>query len=165
MLPNALMGAVAGVVGTVAPNATTYADMVVRARPSSSVPSRVAGELVGKAGRALSGSDGDATAENRKSGLGALFGIPTGVGAAYGLVRLQLGRSVSVPRAAVVLGLAAMAGSDVPTASLGVIDPTRWGVNAWASDLWHSSPTTAWRRRRLTRLSGRVEGYVGLIPA
>ena len=137
LLRNVLMGAAAGAVGTVALNATTYADMVVRARPPSSMPSELAGELAGRAGIDLSGSDGDATVENRKSGLGALFGIGTGVGVgtAYGLVRPHLGRSVSVPRAAVVLGLAAMAGSDVPSASLGVTDRTQWGFNAWVSDL------------------------------
>ena len=139
MLRNALVGAAAGAVGTVALNATTYADMVVRARPSSSVPSEVAGELAGKARVDLSGEGrgDDETAQNRKSGLGALFGIATGVGVgpAYGLIRPRLGRSVSVPRAAVVLGLAAMAGSDVPAASLGVTDPTQWGANAWISDL------------------------------
>ena len=132
VLRDVLVGAAAGAVGTVALNATTYADMVVRARPPSSVPSEVAGELAGKAGIDLSGSDGDATAENRKSGLGALLGIGTGVGVgtAYGLVRPHLGRSVSIPSAAVALGLAAMAGSDVPAASLGVTDPTQWGANA-----------------------------------
>ncbi len=138
VLRDVLVGATAGAVGTVALNAATYADMVVRARPPSSVPSEVAGELAGKAGIDLSGSsDGDATAENRKSGLGALFGIGTGVGVglAYGAIRPHLGRRVSLPRAAVVLGLAAMAGSDVPSAALGVTDPTRWGANAWASDL------------------------------
>ena len=137
VLRDVSVGAAAGAVGTVALNATTYADMVVRARPPSSVPSEVAGELAGKAGIDLSGSDGDATAENRKSGLGALLGIGTGVGVgtAYGLVRPHLGRSVSIPSAAVALGLAAMAGSDVPAASLGVTDPTQWGANAWVSDL------------------------------
>ncbi len=130
------MGAAAGAVGTVALNAATYTDMVVRARPPSSVPSQVAGKLAGKAGVDLSGSD-DATAENRKSGLGALFGIGTGVGigTVYGAVRPHLGRRISVPRAAVILGLAAMAGSDVPAASLGITDPTQWGADAWLSDL------------------------------
>lgn len=105
-----------GAAGTVAPNATTDADMVARARPSSSVPARVAGTLVGKAGMGLSGSGGDAPARNRKTGLGAFPGILTGVGTAYGLVRPRMS-GVSTPRAAVVPGLAAMAGSDVPAAA------------------------------------------------
>ena len=79
----------------------------------------------------------DGTAQNRKSGLGALFGIGTGlgVGAAYGLFRPRLGRRIPVPRAAVVLGLAANAGSDAPSAAPGVTDPRRWGLNAWIPDL------------------------------
>lgn len=135
-LRNALMGAAAGAAGTVALNATTYADMVARARPSSSVPSEVAGELAGKAGIDLSGSDGDASAQNRKTGLGALLGILTGVGVgtAYGIIRPHM-RSVSTPRAAVVLCLAAMAGSDGPATALGITDPTQWGASSWASDI------------------------------
>jgi drug/metabolite transporter (DMT)-like permease len=137
LLREILMGAAAGAVGTVALNGTTYADMVIRARPSSSVPAQVASELAGKVGIVLSGEGSDdETAQSRKSGLGALLGIATGlgVGAAYGLARPHLD-GVSVPRAAVVLGLMAMAGSDVPSAAMGVTDPTTWGLNAWLSDL------------------------------
>jgi hypothetical protein len=132
MLREVLMGTAAGAAGTVALNVTTYADMVVRARPSSSVPSQVAGKLAEKAGIDL-GSDDAAT--NRKSGLGALMGYVTGlgVGTAYGLVRPHLD-DVSVPLASVGLGLAAMAGSDVPATALGVTDPTTWPASSWVSD-------------------------------
>jgi hypothetical protein len=131
------MGTAAGAVGTVALNATTYADMAIRGRPSSSVPAEVAAKLAGKAGLDLSaGAADEQTVQNRKSGLGALSGyaVGLGVGTAYGLIRPALG-DVSTARAGALLGLAAMAGSDVPAAALGVTDPTEWGLNAWVSDI------------------------------
>jgi hypothetical protein len=137
MMREALMGAAAGAVGTVALNVSTYADMAIRGRPSSSVPAQVAGKLAGKVGIDLSseGSDGEA-AENRKSGLGALSGyvVGLGVGTAYGVIRPHLG-DVSKPLAGACLGLAAMAGSDVPATALGVTDPRKWGAGSWASDI------------------------------
>ncbi len=137
MLREVLTGTAAGAVGTVALNATTYADMALRGRPPSSVPAQMAGQLAQKAGIGLSGEGSDGNmAQNRRSGLGALMGYATGlgVGTAYGLVRPLLG-DVSVPRASVVLGLAAMAGSDAPATVLGVTDPSTWGFNSWASDI------------------------------
>lgn len=133
MLREVLMGTAAGAVGTVALNAATYADMAVRARPSSSVPAEVAGTLAERAGVDLGSDEAE---QNRKSGLGALSGyvVGLGVGTAYGLVRPHLG-DVSKTRAGVVLGLAAMAGSDVPATALGVTDPTTWGLDSWASDI------------------------------
>ena len=129
-----LTGIAAGAVGTVALNATTYADMALRGRPSSIVPSQVVERLAAKAGIDLSGED--STTQNRKSGLGALSGyvVGLGVGGAYGLVRPLLG-DVSGLRAGAVLGLAAMAGSDVPATALGVTDPRQWGAGSWASDV------------------------------
>jgi hypothetical protein len=134
MLRHAGIGIAAGAVGTVALNATTYADMTLRGRPSSSVPSQVVERLAAKVGVDLSGED--ETTQNRKSGLGALSGyvVGLGVGTAYGLVRPLLGE-VPVGRAGVVLGLAAMAGSDVPAAALGVTNPAEWGASSWASDI------------------------------
>jgi hypothetical protein len=134
ILRSVVVGAAAGAVGTVALNATTYADMAIRGRPSSSVPSQVVERLAEKAGFDLS-SDDSAT-QNRKSGLGALSGyvVGLGVGTAYGLVRPLLG-DVPVGRAGVALGLAAMAGSDVPAAALGVTNPAEWSAASWASDI------------------------------
>lgn len=133
-LRGVLAGTIAGAAGTVALNATTYADMALRGRPSSGVPAEVAGRLAAKVGIDLSGDDG--ATQNRKSALGALFGIATGlgVGAAYGLVRPRP-RDASVTRAGLALGLAAMAGSDVPATALGVTDPARWGPESWVSDI------------------------------
>ena len=103
-------------------------------RPSSTVPAEVAGKLAGKAGVDLSGEN--ETTQNRKSGLGALSGyaVGLGVGTTYGLLRPLLSE-VSVGRAGLVLGLTAMAGSDVPAAALGVTDPTQWSLASWASDV------------------------------
>lgn len=133
MLREMLMGTTAGAVGTVALNAVTYADMAVRARPSSSVPAEVARRLAEKSGVDL-GSD--ETEQNRKSGPGALSGyvVGLGVGTVYGLVRSRLG-SMSKRRAGIALGLAAMAGSDVSATTLGVTDPTQWSLDSWASDI------------------------------
>lgn len=85
MLREALLGTAAGAVGTVALNATTYGDMVVRGRPPSSVPSEIAGQLAGKLGIDLSAENeeqGGPTAQNRKSGLGRCRGSRWGLGSA-----------------------------------------------------------------------------------
>ena len=133
MLREMLLGTAAGAVGTVALNAATYADMAVRARPPSSVPAEVAGQLAERAGVDLSDEE---TAQNRKSALGALsgFAVGLGVGTAYGLVRPHLG-DISKPLAGTVLGIAAMAGSDVPATRLGVTDPSEWSLDSWVSDI------------------------------
>ena len=139
MLRQALLGTVAGAVGTVALNATTYGDMIVRGRGASSVPSEIAGQLADKLGIDLSAEDeerGGPTAQNRQSGLGALqgFAVGLGIGTVYGAVRPGLG-DVSKLRAGVVLCLAAMVGSDGPAAALGIVDLRQMGLNAWLSDI------------------------------
>ncbi len=144
MLREALIGTAAGAIGTVALNATTYADMALRGRAASSVPSEAAGKLAEKVGMDLSaeGEEQDGpTAQNRKSGLGALQGyvVGLGIGAAYGIVRPHLD-DVSVPLAGLGLAIAAMAGSDVPAAALGVTDPTTWPASNWAMDLGFHLP-------------------------
>ncbi len=139
MLREALIGAAAGAIGTVALNATTYTDMALRGRAASSVPSEAAGQLAEKLGIDLSaeGEEQDGpTAQNRKSGLGALQGyvVGIGLGTAYGLVRPHLG-DVSVPLAGLGLALAAMAGADIPATALRVTDPTTWPASSWVMDL------------------------------
>jgi hypothetical protein len=133
-----LWGIAAGAVGTIALDVVSYLDMVVRARPASSTPADVAGALAERAGVevAAAGNDSDAAA-NRRSGLGALLGYGVGlaVGGAYGLLRARRSGQSRMPAAAVGLGLAAMAASDLPAAALGVTDPRTWGAAGWASDL------------------------------
>lgn len=138
MLRQTLTGAVAGALGTVALNIVTYLDMVVRARPSSNVPAKTAQRMADVAKVDLApeaDEDREEVVQNRTQGLGALLGHVTGlgIGSAYGLVRSWV--SVSKPTAAVLLGGAAMAGSDVPATVLGVTDPTEWGPKSWVSDI------------------------------
>ncbi len=134
-----LTGAIAGALGTVALNIATYADMAIRARPSSSAPSDLVGVVAKKVNVPLSskgvGAEDD-TAKNRESGIGALLGFVNGlgIGALYGLIRSQFDEDVSIPLAGTIIGAAAMAASDVPLATSGVSDPKTWGVSGWASD-------------------------------
>jgi len=134
-----LTGTAAGAVGTVALNIATYVDMAVRARPASSVPAKLVGVIADKAGIDLATGTGDDEKEeekNRESGLGALIGYVNGLGVAalYGAVRPHL-RRIPVPVAGVVLGLVAMAASDVPIGASGVSDPSTWEPADWAADL------------------------------
>jgi hypothetical protein len=78
----------------------------------------------------------DEQAQNRLSAMGALFGHVTdlGVGTVYGVLS-QGGTRTHLPLAALGLGAAAMAGSDVPIAATGVSDPTTWPVSSWVSDI------------------------------
>ena len=140
MLQDALIGAVAGALGTVALNITTYADMAIRGRSSSGAPSQLVAKVAENANIPLSskgvGSD-DETAQNRESGIGALLGFVNGLGVAaiYGLVRSQFDAdAVSLPLASAVIGIAAMAASDVPLITSGVSDPKSWGISGWVSD-------------------------------
>jgi hypothetical protein len=90
-----LWGIAAGAVGTITLDVVTYVDMVARARPASSTPAEVAGALADRAGVELAAGGNDTEpADNRRSGLGALFGygVGLGVGAAYGLLRSLLPR-------------------------------------------------------------------------
>jgi hypothetical protein len=139
MLGEALLGTAAGAIGTVALNAVTYGDMLVRGRPASSVPSQVAGQMVEKACIDLSAESeeqGGPTAQNRQSGLGALqgFAVGLGIGTGYGLLRPYLG-DISKVRAGTVLCLVAMVASDGPAVALGVTDPRQWDLNSWLSDI------------------------------
>jgi hypothetical protein len=126
-------GAAAGAAGTAALNAVTYLDMVVRARPASSVPERVIEVLADRGGLSVPGS-GDAR-DNRLQGLAGLGGILTGtsVGAVFGGLRrngLRWGPVVGP----LVIGAAAMVATDMSMARLGVSDPRGWDSAAWLSD-------------------------------
>ena len=138
MLSGALIGAVAGAVGTVALDVTTYADIAIRGRSSSGAPSQMVSILAKAVGLPLSsqgvGSE-DQTAQNRESGLGALLGYVNGlgVGVAYGLLRSRQD-DIPIPLAGIGVGLAAMAASDIPLIALRVSNPKTWGFSGWAAD-------------------------------
>lgn len=141
MLRDTLIGVVAGAVGTVALDISTYADMAIRGRSSSNAPAKLVSTMADTLGLPLSSqgvkaNDQNQTAQNRESGIGALMGYVNGLGTGvvYGLIRSQLDE-IPLPLAAVGVGLAAMAGSDVPLTVLGVSNPKTWGVSGWLEDL------------------------------
>jgi hypothetical protein len=134
MLKHILRGVAAGAAGTTALNAVTYLDMVLRGRAASSTPEESVRRLAAEVGVGVPGDDEQRS--HRESGAGALLGMVTGVtvGAAYGAAR-ALGWRPSVPVAALVSGLAAVAAASLPMASMGVSDPREWSLPDWLSDL------------------------------
>lgn len=140
MLGNALKGLLAGAAGTVALDIAGYADMALRGRSPSNVPSKLASTLAKMVHLPLSSQGVDAqnlTAQNRASGLGALLGYINGLsaGVVYSLLRSQRDEEVPLPLASTLVGLAAMAASDVPLVMLKVSDPKTWGVSGWLWDV------------------------------
>ncbi|QBD76077.1 hypothetical protein EPA93_08680 [Ktedonosporobacter rubrisoli] len=135
MLRDALAGAIAGALGTFSLNVTTYADMAIRGRASSSAPTQLISNLAGKVGLPLAQAN-DQTSQNRKSGLGALSGYINGVGVGlmYGLLRPAMPR-LPLALGGTGAGLTAMAASDVPLVALGISNPKSWGISGWLSDL------------------------------
>ena len=128
-----LAGLAAGAAGTTALNAVTYLDMAVRGRPTSSTAEDTVVKLTDRAGVEIPG-DGD-TRKNRLAGLGPLTGLATGVGigGVFGLAR-TFGFRPNVLVTGLVIGAAAMAGTDAPMAALGVSDPRTWAAKDWLSD-------------------------------
>jgi hypothetical protein len=124
-----MTGAIAGAVGTMALDVTSYADMALRARSSSSLPAEVVKRLSRRAGFAIEN-------DNRAAALGAISGyaVGVGVGLAYGALRTRIRRS-PLALSALGLAIAAMAASDVPAARVGATDLKSWGFGGWISDI------------------------------
>jgi hypothetical protein len=135
LLRSVPIGAVAGAVGTVVLDVTTYADTAVRGRPSSNAPAELVKRIAASAGIETLAAD-DETASNRRSGTGALLGYANGVGlgVVYGTLRPAL-RGVPVVLAGLAAGAAAMAASDIPLTKTGVTDPKTWGTAGWLADI------------------------------
>jgi len=132
-----LTGIAAGAAGTTALNAVTYLDMVTRARPASSTPEETVRKTEELANLSLSAEGPDSeTAQNRRSGLGALLGIMAGLGtgALYGVLRPKL-NGVPLAVLGTAAGLAANVGTTGPMAVLGITDPREWPASSWLSDL------------------------------
>lgn len=130
-------GAVAGAVGTLALEATTYLDLALRGRPPSSAPADAVGRVTEVIGVSLSSRGRDAEpAHNRRTGIGALLGYATGVGIGigYGAARQRWPR-IPPALSGVALGAAAMMASDLGLVALRVTDPRRWGLAGWLSDI------------------------------
>jgi hypothetical protein len=128
-------GLAAGAAGTTALNATTYLDMAIRGRPSSSTPQELVAKVADEAGTPIPG-DG-AERENRLDGLGPLGGTLTGVGigTVAGLLRLGTGRRrMSTLLGATALGAAAMAMANAPLKKFGISDPVDWSGGDWLAD-------------------------------
>lgn len=126
-------GAAAGAAGTTVLNGVTYLDMVVRGRPASSTPEDTVDRLAQATGVDIPG-EGTAR-QDRLSGLGALTGLLTGVGVGALAGLLTTKRRLPLPALSVLLGAAAMAGSNVPMTALGVTDPRTWDAISWVSDV------------------------------
>jgi hypothetical protein len=128
-----LAGAAAGAAGTTALNGMTYLDMAVRGRPASSTPEDTVNRLAGITGLDIPGEG--AVRQGRLSGLAALTGLLTGVsvGALAGLLTAKL--RLPLPVLSLLIGTAAMAGSNVPMTALGVTDPRSWDATSWLSDV------------------------------
>jgi hypothetical protein len=108
--------------------------MTVRGRGSSSTPQQTIEAIDDRLPVSVPG-EGE-TRDNRVAGLGSLSGIATGVGigAVFGLAR-RAGLRLPVPVGAVVVGVAAMAATDLSMAGLKVSDPRSWSAADWLSDL------------------------------
>jgi hypothetical protein len=134
MVRGLIRGALAGAAGATALNAVTCLDMVWRGRPGSDSPQRTVEALADRAGTEIPG-EGESRA-NRLSGLGALSGIATGigVGALYAVLR-RLGFRPGPLTGSVLIGLTAMAATDLPMARLDITDPAKWSRADWLSDL------------------------------
>lgn len=126
-------GTAAGAAGTTALNLVTYLDVAARGRPSSSTPEVTVEKLAAKAHITIPGDE--ETRRNRIAGLGPLTGLGAGlgVGATAGLAR-GLGWRPNLRLGGVVVGAAAMVGTDAPMALLGVSDPRTWAAKDWLSD-------------------------------
>jgi hypothetical protein len=124
---------VAGAAGTLALEAATYADMVLRGRPVSTVPQDAIRRGARRIG--LRGVAGDEpAARHRREGLAALGGIATGlsVGALHGML---LGRRSRLVVDVLAAGGVAMIAGNAGAVAAGVTDPRRWRVSDWLADL------------------------------
>ena len=132
-------GAVAGAAGKMALDVTTYGDMVLRGRGSSSVPEETVRRMLGKFGIEpldKPSEELDEQNKNRQSALGPLAGyaVCCVVGAMFGAVSTLFKDVPALPKG-VIIGALAMAASDVPAILVHATDPKEWGAAGWLSDI------------------------------
>ncbi len=120
-------GLAAGAVGTTVVDAVTHLDALWRGRPPGAAPERVVEAVAARLGRKA--PDG-----HRRTALGALLGIGTGLGTGVlTSAARSSGARFSGPAGAVVTGAVAMAAAEGPAAALGVSDPRTWGTTEWVT--------------------------------
>lgn len=122
-------GMAAGAAGTAVLNATTYADMAIRARPPSDLPKNMVKELARRAG--VAPPEGP-----RETAFGALLGYLDGFGAGalFGMLRPAM-REVPWFIAGLGLGALTMLLSEGTATAMGQTDPREWGAAGWISDI------------------------------
>jgi len=133
-----LVGAAASAVGTVALDATSYTDMLLRGRGASAMTQTVAQKLAERVGiDALSSPEPNEPTKNRQTAAGSLLGPLSGiaVGIVYGAVRPLLRGRVPVVVAGLLAGAASMALTDVTATMLEATDPKEWDLAGWLSDI------------------------------
>ncbi|KEI44982.1 hypothetical protein [Saccharopolyspora rectivirgula] len=130
-----LRGLAAGAAGTTALNALTYLDMALRGRPASTTPEQTVEKAEELLGRSLD-DFGEQEAANRRSGVGALLGIASGLatGVVYGAMRARWPRQNLLVMGAVA-GAIANVGTTLPMTAAGITDPRQWPVSSWLMDL------------------------------
>lgn len=129
-----LRGTLAGAVGTVALDATTYVDMAVRKRPASSTPQQTVEALAKRIHLPLPRDE-----PGRKAvldGVGPLLGMAAGVsaGVVLGLLRAPGAPGGALGTTATGWVLAMLVGN-APMTVLGVTDPRSWSAVDWAADV------------------------------
>jgi hypothetical protein len=122
-------GIAAGAAGTAILNATTYADMAIRARPPSKIPKRVVKQVARWSGvRNLR--------PERTEGFSALLGYADGFGTGvlFGVLRPRMR---NVPWFVAGVGLAAftLLLSEGTATAMGKTDPRTWGISGWIGDI------------------------------
>jgi len=122
-------GIAAGAAGTAVLDATSYADMAIRARPSSKVPKQVVKEFARWSGV-------QRLPRARAQGLSMLLGYADGFGTGlvFGTLRPRMR---AVPWFVAGLGLAAVSLviSEGTATAMGKTDPRQWGLSGWLSDI------------------------------
>ena len=124
-------GMTAGAVGTLALNAATYVDMLVRGRPPSRLPDEAAELIATMSGLDLGTGDKGA---NRREALGALLGMAIGVSIGTVFAAIQGRAQLPRPVAAAGLTLGAMSVTNLPMTGLRLTDPRAWTRADWVAD-------------------------------
>jgi hypothetical protein len=125
----AIYGIAAGAAGTAVLNASTYADMTIRARPASKVPRRVVKEAARRGGiRRLPRA--------RMQGLSMLLGYADGFGTGmlFGMLRPRM-RAVPWYLAAAGIAAYTLVLSEGLAVAMGTTQPRKWGPSGWLTDI------------------------------